>query len=413
MEENITKENKNLIQYDKLRDTFDANLPLNMVFINEKMYFNDLKETNDHKIFSCKLNNDFLELLKNTDGKKDSNTISLLLIIVKEVVGVRLKHFVLNSSKQKDIVDQVKNNIDCGKSLDHYLREAKESNQSSQKDYSNKNLYIMIDINYMPKIKEKCCGCFCCCCKGTTCDRYLHNMKLFFKVGSETNSQKDLEQVNDFLKMLLFILNQSVKQNQTSPNLSHLLITENTLTLPVNKKKFLFYINPIGGQGKAMKTWNSIKDIFINEQSFVDVEVFFTQYYRHAYQATLDIQDKNKYQGIICCSGDGIAHEVTNALMKKKTQKGFEDIDIPIGIIPSGTSNALAKVLTVEAGEEISSPKELAYMILRGDTRKIDLHKVEYLNTQETVYTFLTVTYAIIADIDLESEVYGIININI
>lgn len=175
---------------------------------------------------------------------------------------------------------------------------------------------------------------------------------------------------------------------------------ETDLGISISKKRLLVFLNPFGGKGVAIKIWNSVKDIF--ENSFFEIEVFKTQRYMHAYDHILTI-DKDKYHGIVCNSGDGIIHEVTNA-MKKRQSKGELDFDIPLGVIPAGSGNALAQTIIHEAGEVEANPIALAYQILSGKTRKIDLMEIEFLSKPEKVYSFLSVVFAIVADIDLESE---------
>ena len=167
----------------------------------------------------------------------------------------------------------------------------------------------------------------------------------------------------------------------------------------INKKKLLIFINPYGGKGKAKKIWASVENLF--KLSFFSYDIMYTTHYQHAYEYTLTLP-KDKYHGLISNSGDGIIHEIVNALMERKF-KG-EDIDIPVGIIPAGSGNALAKTLSHEAGEVDCSPVVAAYLILTGKTRKIDLLEIEFESKEKKTYAFLSINFAIIADIDLESE---------
>lgn len=135
----------------------------------------------------------------------------------------------------------------------------------------------------------------------------------------------------------------------------------------------------------------------------MEIEKFYTDYYRHAYDNTLNIKDNNMYQGIICCSGDGIIHEVINAIMERDRINN-EFWDIPVGVIPAGTSNALAKTLVNNAESYDLNEENAAYLILRGDSLWIDLAEIEFLNEQKRVYFFLSLCLAFIADVDLDSE---------
>ncbi len=166
------------------------------------------------------------------------------------------------------------------------------------------------------------------------------------------------------------------------------------------KRIFLLYVNPVGGSGAALRIWNRVKSLF--SLSDIEIQVFRTQHYRHAFEHTLDMSFR-KYDGIICCSGDGIVHEVINAIYHREDREEFIH-SVPIGVLPGGTSNGLAKVIC-DASAEICSPESCAYIISKGATKEIDLLECELLSEEKKIYAFLSVAYGIIADIDLESEI--------
>ena len=138
--------------------------------------------------------------------------------------------------------------------------------------------------------------------------------------------------------------------------------------------------------------------------SFIEVEIFFTKYYKHAYHRILEFDSLDFYDGVLCCSGDGIVHEVFNGLMHKKQQEGFSELDFVVGHIPAGTGNGHSQSLAYEA-EENTSVLNSVYFILRGITKKIDLCEIEFLNSKEKAYSFQCFNWCFIADVDLESEV--------
>ena len=108
------------------------------------------------------------------------------------------------------------------------------------------------------------------------------------------------------------------------------------------------------------------------------------------------------YDGIICCSGDGIVHEVVNAIYHREDSEEFLNT-VPIGVIPGGTSNGYAKSIS-EASGEICNPENCAFIIAKSQVKEVDVFEIETISREKKIYSFLSVAWGIIADIDLESE---------
>jgi len=400
-------DNKNLLSEEN--NNYDIILPLSTVLIGKKTYsFPKKKDSLPKDLFYAKLSNKFIEIVKvQENSKKDSEqSFSLKKHLVKDIIGIHLQYKYVKSSKE------VKANEAA-----EWKTPSKGSFIEQYQNYLNSGdkeelLFIEIQLRMFPLVRQKTCGFLCCCCRDTVSDRHIETLSLFYKLSKDSNNNNDFEEINTFLKRATMNLSIEIKSvesrnysnSNTNRELSHLSIGDQ-LVLPVKKKLFLIYINPIGGKGIAMKNWESSKDLFIHESSFVDIEVFFTKYYKHSYDNTLQISDKTKYDGILCCSGDGIVHEVLNAIMHKREEPGFEDFDLSVGVIPSGTSNGLSKALCVESGENSFSLNLANYLILRRETKRIDLCEIEMLNQKKKVYSFLSVTWGFVADVDLESEV--------
>ena len=109
-----------------------------------------------------------------------------------------------------------------------------------------------------------------------------------------------------------------------------------------------------------------------------------------------------QYTGIICVSGDGIIHEVVNAIFHRRE---IEEFNITIGVIPAGSGNGLAKSISDSLNEEYDI-KFFAFLICKGLTKKMDLLEINKSSDNKKIYSFLSVAWGIISDIDLESEVY-------
>jgi sphingosine kinase len=74
-----------------------------------------------------------------------------------------------------------------------------------------------------------------------------------------------------------------------------------------------------------------------------------------------------------------------------------------IGVIPGGSANGYAKSICEESKEELN-PQTCAYIIVKGETKMFDLMEIESPSNPNKIYSFLSITWGIIADIDLESE---------
>ncbi len=99
-------------------------------------------------------------------------------------------------------------------------------------------------------------------------------------------------------------------------------------------KKLLFIMNPFSGQKRANRYLPEILQMF--NQAGYEVVVHITS---GRGDATLAVErqgaDKNL---IVCCGGDGTLNETVTGLLRS-------GLDVPIGYIPSGTTNDFASSL--------------------------------------------------------------------
>lgn len=76
---------------------------------------------------------------------------------------------------------------------------------------------------------------------------------------------------------------------------------------------------------------------------------------------------------------------------------------IPIGIIPGGTADGLAKDLMAKSGESFGL-EQACLLIIKGKTRMMDIVKIVTTSKPDPIYSFLSVAWCIVSDVDLESE---------
>ena len=124
-------------------------------------------------------------------------------------------------------------------------------------------------------------------------------------------------------------------------------------------KKLLFIINPFSGQKKANKHLPEIIQMF--NQAGYETVVHVTSGHGDAAQAVIrQGADKDL---IVCCGGDGTMNETVTGLLTA-------GLDIPLGYIPSGTTNDFASSLKLS-----HNPVQAAQDILLGQPVSYDVGK--------------------------------------
>ncbi|CAL4121314.1 unnamed protein product, partial [Meganyctiphanes norvegica] len=107
----------------------------------------------------------------------------------------------------------------------------------------------------------------------------------------------------------------------------------------VSQRKLLILINPNSGPGKAEQIYNKQVAPVLGEAE-IPHQVVVTKRANHA-KDIVKSADLNKYAGIVIVSGDGLVYEVYNGLLERSDWESA--ITIPLGIIPGGSGNGLAR----------------------------------------------------------------------
>ena len=126
-------------------------------------------------------------------------------------------------------------------------------------------------------------------------------------------------------------------------------------------KKLLFVFNPNSGKAQLKNKFMQIVQIF--SEGGYDVTVYPTKAAMDGYNYT--IENGLSYDVIVCSGGDGTLNETVGAVLHL-------DERIPIGYIPSGTTNDFARSLGI--------PKDMieaAKMIVKGRTFNCDIGMVD------------------------------------
>lgn len=122
-------------------------------------------------------------------------------------------------------------------------------------------------------------------------------------------------------------------------------------------QKLLLIVNAQAGKQEIKDAFYSIIDLFTSADYLTTVII--TQYPQHATEAVE--RHGGEYDLIVCVGGDGTFNEAVNGLMKIPE-------DIPLGYIPSGTVNDLARSL-----EFSKNPLAAARSIIAGKSKNFDI----------------------------------------
>ncbi|XP_028801065.1 sphingosine kinase 1 isoform X2 [Neltuma alba] len=164
-------------------------------------------------------------------------------------------------------------------------------------------------------------------------------------------------------------------------------------------KRLFIFLNPFGGKKTAPIVFRDhVKPLL--EDAEIQITVQETQHQLHAKEVARAL-DISKYDGIICVSGDGILVEVINGLLERDDWETA--IKIPIGVVPAGTGNGVAKSLLDLVGDPCTAANA-ALTIIRGHKRSLDVVTIK--QGENRFFSVLMIAWGLVADIDIESEIY-------
>lgn len=101
-------------------------------------------------------------------------------------------------------------------------------------------------------------------------------------------------------------------------------------------RRLLFIYNPRAGKELLKPKLSDIIDIFV--KAGFEVVVYPTQSYRDAYRKVKNFTEE--YELVVCSGGDGTIDEVVTGMMERQQR-------IPVGYIPTGTTNDFANSLHI------------------------------------------------------------------
>ena len=214
---------------------------------------------------------------------------------------------------------------------------------------------------------------------------------------------------------------------------------------PANEtKKVLVVVNPAAGGGKGARLYE--RDVepvlrcafetqmdapkksspsradFENRVTFSRLDVLLTRARGDAHAACAAL-DLDAYAAVVCVGGDGTLAEARNGLVAARAGDAAarrRAASFPIGVVPAGSGNAVAKSLAFFANEPCDAASA-ALAVARGGSCALDaadvfVPKTKTEETDETsandddepsrvaMRSLLSLSWGLFADIDIESE---------
>ncbi|RVE53712.1 hypothetical protein evm_001604 [Chilo suppressalis] len=170
---------------------------------------------------------------------------------------------------------------------------------------------------------------------------------------------------------------------------------------PLNDKKLLILLNPKSGKGKARELFQT-KVAPLLQEAEVPYELHVTKYAQFAREF---VRTRNVYawKGIVAVGGDGVLFEVLNGMFERLDwQQALAEVHL--AILPCGSGNGLARTICHLYNEPYipENLTGLSMALARGKISPMDVVRVE--TKTKIMFSFLSVGWGLLSDIDIESE---------
>lgn len=130
--------------------------------------------------------------------------------------------------------------------------------------------------------------------------------------------------------------------DSNDPDASKMVVDITLPYVPKDLRKVLVLLNPKSGSGKSRESFQKyVAPVFIEAE--IPYELQVTRYANYAREFVRH-KDIYVWRSILVVGGDGILYEVINGLFERTDwEKALNEV--PIGVIPSGSGNGLAKAI--------------------------------------------------------------------
>lgn len=159
-------------------------------------------------------------------------------------------------------------------------------------------------------------------------------------------------------------------------------------------KRAKVLVNPHSGKGKAQKYYDRDVEPLLKAAN-CSIDMVKTKFQGDAVTIVEDM-DVEAYDMVVCCSGDGLAHEVFNGLGKRHDAKKALS-KIAVTHVPCGSGNAMSMNLNGTASASLAT-----LAIIKGIPTPLDLMSITQGETR--TISFLSQSVGIVAEADLATE---------
>ncbi|CAK9874031.1 unnamed protein product [Sphagnum jensenii] len=164
-------------------------------------------------------------------------------------------------------------------------------------------------------------------------------------------------------------------------------------------KKLLVIVNPFGGDGVGRRVYMKTVEPLL-QAAGITIIMKETQFQQHAKELAKSF-NLSEIDGIVCVSGDGVLVEVLNGLLERLDWESA--IKVPLGIVPAGTGNGMAKSVLNLSGEPCDAATA-TFAIIQGHKQALDVAMVAQGKVK--YHSILMLSWGLVADVDFESERY-------
>ncbi|XP_075998780.1 sphingosine kinase 1-like [Genypterus blacodes] len=169
--------------------------------------------------------------------------------------------------------------------------------------------------------------------------------------------------------------------------------------------RVMVLVNPHSGRCQALQLFTGHLQGMLTEAD-VPYTLVITEHRNHA-RELVRTADLSQWDALVTMSGDGLLFEVINGLMEREDWQ--EAMQTPLGILPGGSGNALAASIHYYSQSAPARSEELllscGFMLCKGLVGSLDLVSV-HLPSKQRLFSFLSLAWGFVADIDIESEKY-------